>query len=162
MPSSWTGFKSNIQDWIINNVPTNKRVLDVGPGVGTYSDLLRHKGYQIDAVEIFRPYIEKYELIEKYDNVYCDDIVKFDISDYDFIILGDVLEHLPAERAKELVDKIIKLGKECLVAVPYMMEQGEYQGNIHETHYQPDLTFDIMKERYPKLELPQNWHFYGK
>jgi 2-polyprenyl-3-methyl-5-hydroxy-6-metoxy-1,4-benzoquinol methylase len=102
MPSSWTGFKSNIQDWIINNVPTNKRVLDVGPGVGTYSDLLRHKGYQIDAVEIFRPYIEKYGLIEKYDNVYCDDIVKFDISDYDFIILGDVLEHLPAERAKEL------------------------------------------------------------
>ena len=161
MPSSWTGFKSNIQDWIINNVPTNKRVLDVGPGVGTYSDLLRHKGYQIDAVEIFRPYIEKYGLIEKYDNVYCDDIVKFDISDYDFIILGDVLEHLPAERAKELIDKIIQLGKECLVAVPYMMEQGEYQGNIHETHYQPDLTFDIMKERYPKLELLYGNNDYG-
>jgi len=161
MPRSWTGFKSKIKDWIINNVPTNKRVLDVGPGVGTYSDLIRHKGYQIDAVEIFRPYIEKYGLIEKHDNVYCNDILNFDISDYDFIILGDVLEHIPADKAIELINKIIKLGKECLVAVPYMMEQGEYQGNVHESHHQSDLTVDVMKERYPKLELLYGNNDYG-
>jgi hypothetical protein len=31
-----------------------------------------------------------------------------------------------------------------MVAVPYMMEQGEWGGNIHETHYQPDLTPENM------------------
>ncbi len=99
MPVSFNFFKNEVGEWIESNIPTHKRVLDVGPGVGTYSDLIRHKGYQIDAVEIFRPYIEKYGLIDKYDNVYCDDILRFDISDYDFIILGDVLEHIPADKA---------------------------------------------------------------
>ena len=28
----------------------------------------------------------------------------------------------------------------------------EHEGNIHETHHQPDLTHDVMKERYPDLE----------
>ena len=44
-------------------------------------------------------------------------------------------------------------GKECLVAVPYEMEQGEWEGNVHETHLQEDLTEEIMKGRYPKLDL---------
>ena len=37
------------------------------------------------------------KLREKYDNVYINSIVVFDIKDYDFIILGDVLEHIPKE-----------------------------------------------------------------
>jgi hypothetical protein len=47
-----------------------------------------------------------------------------------------------------------------MVAVPYM-EQGEWGGNIHETHYQPDLTPENMLERYPSLELLSNeWYGY--
>ena len=64
------------------------------PGLGTYSDLLRSLGYRMDAVEIYSPYIDKYGLRAKYDNVYCKDILEFDFSQYDFIILGDVLEHI--------------------------------------------------------------------
>lgn len=161
MPYSFTYFKDEVKEWFLNNVPTSKRILDVGPGMGTYSDLLRSSGYRMDAVEIFEPYVDKYELREKYDNVYVNSIVVFDIKDYDFIILGDVLEHLPENYAKELINDIVTSGKECLVAVPYEMEQGEHEGNIHETHYQPDLTVDVMKERYPDLTCIYNNEYYG-
>jgi autotransporter strand-loop-strand O-heptosyltransferase len=161
MPYSFTYFKEEVKEWFLNNVPTSKRILDVGPGMGTYSDLLRSSGYRMDAVEIFEPYVDKYGLREKYDNVYVGSIITFDIKDYDFIILGDVLEHLPENYAKELINDIVNSGKECLVAVPYEMEQGEHEGNIHETHYQPDLTVDVMKERYPDLTCIYNNEYYG-
>ena len=118
MPYSFEFFKNDVTNWVKDNIPTHKRVLDVGPGVGTYSNLLRESGYHIDAVEIYEPYIAKYDLLEKYDNVYVEDILNFSIKDYDFIILGDVLEHIPEKEAVDLIEKIIDLGKECLVAVP--------------------------------------------
>ncbi len=161
MPYSWSGFKTKVKKWVVDNIPSHKRVLDVGPGVGTYSDLLRSEGYRIDAVEIFRPYIEKYGLIDKYDNVYCQDILNFDVSDYDFIILGDVLEHISADKAVEFINMLVKQKKEFLVAVPYEMEQGEYDGNMHESHLQTDLTIEVMMERYPDLKLLYGNNDYG-
>ena len=160
MPNSYSYFKFEIRDWIIDNVPTYKRILDVGPGVGTYSGLLRDHGYRIDAVEIFPEYIKKYNLLEQYDNVFIGDICKFDIKDYDFIILGDVLEHIHKEDAIKLYERIVP-EKECLVAVPFEMEQGEHEGNIYETHHQADLTPDVMKERYPKLSTVFKNQYYG-
>ena len=161
MPYSFTYFKEEVKEWFVQNVPTSKRILDVGPGIGTYSDLLRSSGYRIDAVEIYEPYIEKYNLRDKYDNVFVGSIVTFDINDYDFIILGDVLEHIPANYAKELIRDIVAAKKECLVAIPYEMEQGEHEGNIHETHYQPDLTHEVMAERYPDLSSIYRNEYYG-
>ena len=133
MPNSYTYFKSEIKQWIIDNVPSSKRILDVGPGQGTYSDLLRDHGYRIDAVEIWAPYVDQFGLRAKYDNVYIADIREFDIEDYDFIILGDVLEHLNKEEAVALIQKIHLLQIGAMIAVPYMMEQdGAEYGNEHE------------------------------
>ena len=160
MPYSFTYFKEEVKEWFIQNVPTSKRILDVGPGIGTYSNLLRSLGYRMDAVEIYEPYIDKYELRDKYDNVFVGDITKFDISDYDFIILGDVLEHIPTDAAINLI-RNITTKKECLVAIPYEMEQGEHEGNIHETHHQPDLTHEMMFERYPDLSCIYRNEYYG-
>jgi autotransporter strand-loop-strand O-heptosyltransferase len=160
MPYSFTYFKDEVKEWFLHNVPTSKRILDVGPGMGTYSDLLRSSGYRIDAIEIYEPYIDKYKLRKKYDNVYVGDITKFDISDYDFIILGDVLEHISTDLAVDLIRNITEK-KECLVAIPYEMEQGEHEGNIHETHHQPDLTHDVMFERYPELTCIYRNEHYG-
>ena len=161
MPYSFTYFKSEVKEWFEENIPTSSRILDVGPGLGTYSDLLRSSGYRMDAVEIFEPYIEKYGLRAKYDNVYCKDIIEFDFGQYDFIILGDILEHIPAVQARVLIQTIVLNKQECLVAIPYEMEQGEHEGNIHETHHQPDLTHDVMKERYPDLTELYSNEYYG-
>ena len=162
MPNSYTYFKPEIRQWFIQNVPTSKRILDVGPGQGTYSDLLRDLGYRMDAVEVWAPYVDQFGLRSKYDNVYVADIREFNIDDYDFIILGDVLEHLSTEDAQELIDNIHFLEADCLVAIPYMMAQdGEEYGNSYETHLQSDLTPEVMGERYPILKKIYDNQWYG-
>ena len=162
MPNSYTYFKPEIKQWFLDNVPTSKRILDVGPGQGTYSDLLREHGYRMDAVEVWAPYVDQFNLRAKYDNVYIADIRKFNIEDYDFIILGDVLEHLSTEDAKRLIDKMLFSQMGCLVAIPYMMAQdGAEYGNEHETHLQPDLTPQVMMDRYPSLVKLYDNQWYG-
>jgi len=161
MPNSYTLFKQEIKQWFLENIPISKRLLDVGPGCGTYSTLLRSSGYRIDAVEIYEPYVEQFNLRSKYDNVYIKDILNFDIQDYDVIILGDVLEHIIPLHAQGLINKIKNYEKQCLVAVPYMMAQGEVDGNRYETHHQEDLTPKVMKERYPSLVCLYSDQYYG-
>ena len=164
MPTSYPLYKDSVRNWFLENVPFDTNILDIGAGCGTYSDLLRGYGYKMHAVEVWEPYIKQYDLNNKYSCVYEENILKmpFDLLDtYDFFILGDVLEHLSVEDAQWLMNFLKIKGKQYLVAVPYVMEQGEYEGNIHETHLQPDLTPENMLERYPDLELPYGNNFYG-
>lgn len=161
MPVSFDFFKQEIQQYLKSNLPLSTKILDVGPGVGTYSKLLKPFGYKLDCVEIFEPYIEKYNLISQYNKVFVENILNFDISPYDFIILGDVLEHLQIKEAQNLINQIISQNKNCLVAVPYQMEQGVHEDNLYEIHHQPDLTPEIMGKRYPNLKLLYKNQYYG-
>jgi hypothetical protein len=164
MPTSYPLYKDSVRNWVLNNIPLNAKILDIGAGCGTYSDLLRGYGYKMDAIEIWKPYIDKYELKKKYDVVYHKNILAIDfviLDKYDFFILGDVLEHLTVEEGQLLMLFLKQNKKKYIVAVPYQMEQGEYEGNTHETHLQPDLTPDIMKQRYPDLELLYGNNYYG-
>jgi hypothetical protein len=164
MPTSYPLYKDSVRNWIIQNIPLDAKILDIGAGCGTYSDLIRGYGYKIDAVEIWEPYIDKYELKKKYGVVYNKNILEIDfviLNTYDFFILGDVLEHLTAEEGQSLMLFLKQNKKKYIVSIPYQMEQGEYEGNTHETHLQPDLTPDIMKQRYPDLELLYGNNFYG-
>lgn len=164
MPTSYPLYKDLVRNWVLNNIPLNAKILDIGAGCGTYSDLLRGYGYKMDAIEIWKPYIDKYELKKKYDVVYHKNILAIDfviLDKYDFFILGDVLEHLTVEEGQLLMLFLKQNKKKYIVAVPYQMEQGEYEGNTHETHLQPDLTPDIMKQRYPDLELLYGNNYYG-
>ena len=164
MPTSYQLYKDSIKNWILENVSLDAKILDVGAGCGTYSDLLRGYGYKMDAIEIWEPYIEKYNLKDKYDNVYLGSITEMgidELSKYNFIILGDVLEHIDTIKAQGLIYVLSNFGKSILVAIPYQMEQGEHEGNIHETHLQPDLTPKIMEDRYPELGLLYGSEYYG-
>jgi len=163
MPHSYSFFKQEVKQWFINNVPTGTKILDVGPGEGTYADLLDGLGYEMHAVEIYEPYVDRFYLRSKYKKVDVNDVMNFmpTLGAYDFVILGDVLEHLTEADAKILIQDIKDRKMGCLVAVPYMMEQGEWEGNIHETHHQPDLTQDNVLERYPDLELLYANEYYG-
>lgn len=164
MPNSYKFFKQDIRRWFIDNIPPGTKILDVGPGQGTYADLLEGLGYEMHAVEIYEPYIDRFYLRAKYKKVHVGNIMHFMsvIGMYDFIILGDILEHLDQNSAQHLLHWIKEHQLGCLVAVPYMMEQdGEEYGNPHETHLQPDLTIENVLERYPDLELIYGNEFYG-
>ncbi len=161
MPYSYSDYKIEIRFFLKKTIPVGAKILDVGPGAGTYLNLCQGLGYKMDCIEIHKPYINEFKLKEKYDNVYEGDILDFDISKYEVIILGDILEHLNIKDAQDLINKITEKKIKCLVAVPYEMEQGELEGNVYETHLQPDLTPDIMLERYPNLKLLIGNERYG-
>ncbi len=141
MPRSTHYFKKQTLDYIIQNFDKNIKILDVGAGIGTYFDLLSPHGYvNIDCVEIYEPYIRNFDLENKYQNVFLGDVCELNInfSDYDLIIIGDVLEHIDVLSARNLLNKITN--SFVIVAVPFESEQGEHFGNVYETHLQPDLT----------------------
>ena len=163
MPHSYPFFKEDVKQWFIDNLPPGTKILDVGPGEGTYADLLEGLGYEMHAIEIYEPYVDRFYLKSKYKKVHVNNIMNFRpaLGAYDFVILGDVLEHLTEADAKILIQDIKDRNMGCLVAVPYMMEQGEWEGNIHETHHQPDLTRHNVLERYPDLELLYANELYG-
>ncbi len=115
----------------------------------------------MDCVEIYEPYIEKYELRRKYREVFNLNVLDLTIDHYDYMILGDVLEHLKREDAIDLLNRINEKKIKCLIAVPYNTEQGEYDGNIYETHHQPDLNPAVISQRYPSLNLLYGDNTYG-
>lgn len=161
MPYSYSYYKPEIKEHFKTHIPVTAKILDVGPGAGCYSDLLRELGYRIDCLEIFEPYIDQFNLTSKYDNVILGDINNFNFSEYDYIIMGDVLEHLTFNDARIFIEKISELNKKCLIAVPYNYEQGDEFGNIYETHLQPDLTPVNVLERYPELQFLFGNELYG-
>jgi SAM-dependent methyltransferase len=153
MPYSYGEFKNEVRQHLIENFKKDISILDVGCGAGTYSRLLKDHFNNIDGVEIFENYFSMFNLYELYNNLFRISILDFDYSNYDYIIMGDILEHLSIEESTKLLENIQELGIKTLVAVPYLYEQGEEFGNIYETHHQPDLTPEIFLERYPMMRL---------
>lgn len=161
MPYSYSLFKDQVRDHIVDNFPKHTKFLDVGAGSGTYGRMLKPHYEKVDALEIFPEYIKMFKLEEVYNKIHIGDILDFSFLAYDYIIMGDVLEHIPTEKAQALLRTMHYTGKNVLIAVPYQYEQGEEFGNIYETHHQPDLTMGIMYQRYPMLRLLYGDDKYG-
>jgi hypothetical protein len=151
MPYSYVHYKKDVLQHFLTNIKADCRILDVGPGAGTYGKLLAPYYNSIDAVEIWPPYVEKFSLREIYKTVHLGSVLDFDFSGYDYLILGDVLEHLAPQEAKSLISSISKAKQKCLVAVPYQYEQGSYHGNPYEEHLQADLDKKTVLKRFPEL-----------
>ena len=103
MPYSYNYFKDDFRDHLIKNFSSDIKILDVGPGSGSYYDLLCKDFTNIDAVEVYEPYIDQFNLRDKYKNVYNQDILEFNYNSYNYLILGDVLEHLSINDAQNLL-----------------------------------------------------------
>lgn len=161
MPYSIGYYKENIKNHFLENVSTNSKILDAGAGCGTYSVLLKDHFPNMDGLEIFSEYDKMFDLKSKYNNLFIADILDFDISGYDYVILGDILEHLSVENAQSLLKRIDENDILCLVGVPYLFEQGPEYNNEHETHLQPDLTHGIFMDRYPNMKLLWKNEAYG-
>ena len=150
MPESYPNFKKEIKEYVINNFPIDSTILDVGPGIGTYATLL-HEYTNIDCVEIFQPYIDRYNLSKVYRKTYNANIVDFEYEHYDLIIFGDILEHLSVPDAQKVLKYAYSRCNDIIVSVPYRYKQGIHEDNTYEIHLQDDLTPQLMNQRYPEL-----------
>ena len=136
-----------------NNVKT---ILDVGAGKGMYYDALEYYAHkrlhQFDALEVWEPYIKKYDLLSKYDNVYIEDVRAWDNFNYDLVILGDVLEHMTKEEAIEVWSRICKQAKYAVISIPIIhYPQGESEGNPYQVHVKEDWTTKEVLETFDHI-----------
>ena len=161
MPYSYPLFKDYVKQHMITNLEQNIKILDIGAGCGTYSHLVKEHFPNMDGVEIFEPYIDQFELRNKYNNLYNSNVLDMDLSNWDYFIMGDVVEHISVMEAKNLIEKLHSNDKLMLIAVPYNYEQGAEFNNEYEIHKQPDLTKEIFLERYPCMRFLIGDEKYG-
>lgn len=133
--------------WAINKILSvdPKFILDIGAGSGTYADALKDARYDgtIDAIEIWQPYIDKFNLHKKYRNVYNQDIRLWDELDYDVVIFGDILEHMTKQQALKVWEKVSAQADYALIAIPIIhYHQGELEGNPFEKHVKDDWSHE--------------------
>lgn len=141
MPVSALENKDIAKGWI--NSLKAKRVLDIGVGQGTYSDLARTPEQSWIGLEVYYPYVEMYNLEGKYDDVIIADARYVDytkIGKFDLITWGDCIEHMPKDDAKMLLSELLKHTKHLLLAFPVLhLEQHDddnpYEDHIGHWHY---------------------------
>lgn len=142
--------------WILDKIQSAKasRILDVGAGSGTYATYLQNNGYDgvIDAVEVWSPYIEEFNLYAHYNNVFQEDIRNHEDFDYDVIIFGDILEHMSKEDAISLWSKVSKNASHAVIAIPIIhYHQGEINGNPYEVHVKDDWSHEEVLDSFSNI-----------
>lgn len=150
--------KKDVCNWIHDHYNAESTVLDVGACDGKWRNLLPE--YTMDAIEIFKPYADR---LTGYRRIYNVDIAEFHYKWYDLIIFGDVIEHMPVDRAQKVLAYAKDRCNDMIVAVPFQYRQGTVDGNVWQAHLQDDLTPELFAERYPGFAVlvdPGNGYCY--
>jgi len=142
--------KKFFEDWLFHVMAAGhiKKILDIGAGAGAYGEIANKvcrdvqqwvpnikNEFIIRAVEVYKPFIAQYKLLDKYTSVISQDIREYvkDLDDFDLIILGDVLEHLTKDDAIDLFFKLKSKTKFIWLSIPvrpfYPWQVGYDQGS---------------------------------
>lgn len=136
MPWSDEEGKSWLATRVIQHRPMS--LLDVGAGSGTYSLLLRDRlpGCVFIALEVHEPYVARFDLHARYDEVIVGDARTVPLPKVDVIVLGDVLEHMSMEDARALWARAREAATRAVFGSVPLGEhpQGAEEGNEFERH----------------------------
>lgn len=139
MPFSSVAGKKWIREQF-ESMENIRRVLDVGVGCGTYSDLFRKQSRNATwtGIEVFEPYVRKFHLMDKYDHLIIADARKIDFETlgvFDVAFCGDVLEHMTLGEARHMLNRIRARSAAVFLSVPLgACPQGPVCDNIYEMH----------------------------
>lgn len=142
--------------WIMKKIESHniKSILDVGAGAGNYVDYInqtRFKGI-IDAVEVWQPYIDEFQLKNKYRRVYNQDIREFDRFNHDLVIFGDILEHMTEQEALDVWDRASKYCAFGVIAIPIIeYHQHAINDNPYEEHVVDDWSHERVMSTFPHI-----------
>lgn len=163
MSYSLKAGKSETLAWFQEHHKEITKIIDIGPGSGTYINLIKEQhnccnsAYWI-GIEVWGPYIKKYNLEQRYDQVINQDVREVDwksLGPVSVVIAGDVLEHITKDQAIELVDKILSVSETLIVSIPIVhMPQDEHAyENPYEEH---------VKDDWSHAEVMDTWSHYVK
>ena len=154
MPESQQSHKGT--QIIIGKISNVSTVLDVGCGEGKWGKLLKNKVKRIDGIEVWQPYIDKYNLKSLYKTLTKVNMLELDFigTNYDVVILGDVLEHVSRDEAMKFLDTLkANVGTIYLtLPITVCIQDGNLIGNPFETHHYQwsdkevryDLGFELL------------------
>jgi hypothetical protein len=130
--------------WVLENLSELtdlaqvQHVIDVGAGAGGWLEFLKQHtpAARWTAVEIWRPYINQFHLASRYDTVVAADARTIEFPPADLMIFGDVLEHMYPDEATACWERALLASRWVVASLPIYIryEQGELEGNVHETH----------------------------
>jgi hypothetical protein len=158
MPYSSDEGKHVIRNWLAEIKP--RAVLDIGAGSGTYGRMVRQvcPGAVVDAVEIFEPYVSRFDLSHLYDSVIIGDVRDVNTTslfphEYEVIIMGDVLEHMTAWEAEQVWCNLLpRARRAAIISIPIVeYPQGPSEGNEHEAHVETWSVARVFK-RMPEID----------
>jgi len=141
-----------------------ERVLDVGAGEGIYCDILKRINTDINvtAVEIWKPYIEQFNLSEKYDEVIEGDVRELENFDYDLVIFGDVLEHMTREEAIAVWEKTKLQARYAFISIPIVhYPQDDLNNNPYEVHVEEDWTYQEVLDTFGDFMIHIPFQYTG-
>jgi len=155
MPNARPNVISLVCKWFQNkNAGDIKSILDIGCGFGKWGFLARlyiqawnpeltkeaHQNWRnnlrVDAIEIFEDYITDLQRLI-YNDIYIGDMRRLitEVGNYDLIIMGDVLEHIPFKDGLEFLKKAKAKAKWTIVNMPSCFIAGNpIMGNKAELH----------------------------
>lgn len=163
MPDSSTHGKFFIQlvFGVLANYGHAKRILDIGCGQGTYVKMRpQQPAQEWIGVEIWGPYIEQFQLREKYDRVIVADAAYLDFAQVgavDLVLFGDVLEHLTQHQAVALVRRAMDFTRFALISIPIVPSpQDAAHGNPYEKHVKSDWSHAEVMQSFGDIQLAIN------
>ena len=137
----------------LNTLGYVDHILDIGVGMGTYKKLMEGKfqtPVEWTGVEAWEPYIEQFGLKKLYDEIIVEDVRKLnlaDLSSCDFVLCGDVLEHMTKEEALQIANDCLDNFNGMLISIPIIHSpQGAFAGNPFEVHVKDDWSHDEVLE----------------
>lgn len=155
MPNARPDVMRPICEWLQNKSTKDiKSVLDIGCGFGKWGFLVRlyiqawspklakevyqnwRNNLRVDAIEIFEDYITDLQRLI-YNNIYIGDMRELieKVENYDLIIMGDVLEHIPFKDGLKFLKKAREKAKWIMISMPsYLSKSTLHMGNEAEAH----------------------------
>jgi hypothetical protein len=145
------------KDWIVEKIGQiePRTILDVGAGAGNLEHYV-HSNFgdaiQLDGIEVWKPYIPEFNLLERYDNLFVIDARQWKDWDYDLVMFGDVLEHMSEEEAVVLWNKAARQARHAIITIPIIhYPQGAYAGNPYEIHHEEDWNTSRVLAAFPGI-----------
>ena len=139
MPYSSFIFDRSIEEIIRLLKP--ETLLDLGAGAGKYGELAKkiNQSIKLTAVEIEKDYIKNFKLPSIYDevwNISATDLInpKYYDSNFDVIMIGDIIEHLKKSDGIDLLNFLIYRCRWIILEFPNRYLQNSVDGYHSEAH----------------------------
>jgi SAM-dependent methyltransferase len=129
-----------------------KRIVDFGCGEGLYHKIMQPHLPDVHwtGVEIWEPYVDQFQLRDKYDRIVLADCRTIDWADLgavDLAIFGDILEHMTQEEAAAVVTRALAVASYVVISIPVVhLPQDAQHGNPYEVHVKDDWDhYQVMR-----------------